>query len=107
MTSASKLQSLTKQSRDTLDMLDVGGKFIMEERSKHEAARLIIETSLCVIVGIVFLGSFMLFIMPEISLLRDYSGVSLSMAMVGIAMTLYVFATRGFIPQAGFDKSKK
>jgi len=88
-------------------MLEVEGKFILEERSKHEAARLIIETSLCVIVAIVFIGSFMLFIIPEIALLRNYSGVSLSIAMVGIAMTLYLFATRGFIPQAGFDKSKK
>ena len=107
MTSTSKFQRPAKQSRDTLDMLEVEGKFILEERSKHEAARLIIETSLCVIVAIVFIGSFMLFIIPEIALLRNYSGVSLSIAMVGIAMTLYLFATRGFIPQAGFDKSKK
>jgi hypothetical protein len=107
MNSTSNFQSPTKQSCATLIILEVGDKFIMEERARHETARLIIETSLCVIVGVVFLGSFMLFILPEISLVRESSEVSLSMAMVGIAMTLYVFATRGFIPHAGFDKSKK
>ena len=105
MTSSLNSKNPTRQKGGTLDMLEVEGKFIMEERSNHEAARLVIETSLCVIVGIVFLGSFMMFIMPEITLLKNYSGASMAAAMVGIAMTLYVFATRGFIPQAGFDKT--
>ena len=91
----------------TLDVFDAGNRFIIEERSKHCPLRLIVEVALCVVVGVMLLGSFLLLILPEFPLVNHYFGVSLSMVMVGIALSLYVFATRGFKPQVGYDKLKK
>jgi hypothetical protein len=91
----------------SLDVFDRGDKFILEERGKYDAARNFVEMALCVIVSALFIGSFLLFVLPEIALLRSYPIVSVSAVMVGIAMLLYVFATRGFKPQVGFDRSKR
>ena len=107
MTATALSKSNDRETHATLDIVDAGGKVILQERSTHEAVRLIIETSFCFIVGAVFLGSFLLFILPEIALLQNYSGVSLSLVMMGFAVLLYAYATRGFVPQAGFDKARK
>jgi hypothetical protein len=49
----------------------------------------------------------LLFILPEIELLENYSGGSLSLVLMGIAISLYTYATGGFVPQAGLDKNKE
>ncbi len=107
MTSATNIQSQPQHSKATLDTIEVDGQFILEERSKHDVARLFVETALCVIVGVVYLGSFVLFFLPEIQLINSYPAVSMSVVMVSIALLLYAFATRGYKPQAGFDKAKQ
>lgn len=107
MTRSKQPKSTPEQNRSTLAIRESSAKFIIEERGKQETARLVIETALCIIVGVVFLGSFLLFILPEIPLFQSYSGISLSAVMAGLAISLYAFATRGYKPQAGFDKVKK
>lgn len=107
MTLSKKFQSQLKNSQATLDTIEVDGKFILEERTKHDAARLFVETALCVIVGLVYFGSFILFFLPEIQIIKSYPAVSMSVVMVSIALSLYAFATRGYKPQVGFDKVKQ
>ncbi|WP_375254439.1 hypothetical protein [Yoonia sp.] len=103
----SKVYSTARDTEGSLEIRKVGGKFIIEERSNEEALRLFVETALCIVVGIVFLGSFLLFIRPEIQFVRNYSGISLSAVMATLAILLYIYATRGTRPQAGFDRVKQ
>ena len=102
-----KFQKPRQHNWTTLDVRDSENKLVLEERNKHDAARYFAETALCGIVGVLLLGSYLLFILPEIHLLSAYRGVSLPVAMVGVALVLYAFATRGSKPQVGFDKIKK
>ena len=104
---STKYQMQSQHNLITLDVFDVDNKLIIEERSKHDAARQIAEVALCVVVGVLLLGSFLLIILPEIPLFSQNFGVSLLMMTVGIAIPLYAFATREFKPQVGFDKLKK
>ncbi|AXI45565.1 hypothetical protein C1J03_05655 [Sulfitobacter sp. SK012] len=106
MTLPKKFQKPQQHTWTTLDVRVTDNKLILEERKKHDAARYFAETALCVIVGVLLLGSYLLFILPEIHLLSAYRGVSLPVAMVGVALVLYAFATRGSKPQVGFDKIK-
>jgi len=107
MMSSTTYQRQSLHNLNTIDVFDAGNRLIIEERSKHDASRLVVEVALCVVVGVMLLGSFLLLILPEFPLFNQYFGVSLSMVMVGIAVSLYVFATRGFKPQVGYDKLKK
>ena len=107
MMSSTTYQRQSLRNLNTIDVFDAGNRLIIEERSKHDASRLVVEVALCVVVGVMLLGSFLLLILPEFPLFNQYFGVSLSMVMVGIAVSLYVFATRGFKPQVGYDKLKK
>ncbi len=105
--SSAKYPRQSQHNMTTLDVLDADNKLIIEERSNHDAARQIAEVALCVVVGVLLFGSFLLLVLPEIPLFSQNFGVSLSMMTVGIAISLYAFATRGFKPQVGFDKLKK
>ena len=107
MISSTKSQGTSKHNWTTLDVFDVGDEFILEERSEHDTTRHIAETALCCVAGILLLGSYLVLILPKIPLPETYQGVSVSMVMVGIALFLYAFATRGFKPQVGFDKARK
>jgi len=101
------LHSQLHLNLSTLVFIDNGGKFIIEESNKNDATRHIGDAALYIIAGVVLFGFYLMFILPEISLFRNYFGVSLSVAMVGIALSLYAFATRGFKPQVGFDSVKE
>ena len=103
----SRVHSNSEQPESSLSIRKNSVKFVIDERSKEEALRLFVETALCIVVGIVYLGSFLLFIMPEIQIIRNYSGISLSAVMGTLAILLYIYATRGTRPQAGFDRVKQ
>lgn len=107
MVTSTKRQSQSQGRSTTLDLVDSGGKFIIEERSKHDATRHIADSALCIVAGVVLLGCYLLFLLPQIALFSDNFGISLSVVMVGISLSLYAFATRGFRSQVGFDKLKK
>lgn len=107
MLTSKKLHSQPRRNTSTLDFVDSGGKFIIEEKTKREATRHITDAVLCTVSGIVMLGCYLVFILPRIALFRDNFGVSLAVVMVAITLSLYALATRGFKPQVGFDKVKK
>lgn len=107
MVTSTKFRNQSQRRSYTLDFVDSGAKFIIEERNKHDATRHIADAALCIVAGVVTLGCYMLFFLPQIALFNDNFGISLSVVMVGISLSLYAFATRGSRSQVGFDKLKK
>jgi len=107
MVRSTRFHSQSKRKSTRLDFVVCGGKFIIEGQSKRDATRHITDAALCAVVGVGLLGFYLLFALPRIALFSDNFGVSLSAVMVGISLSLYAFATRGFKPQVGFDKVKK
>jgi hypothetical protein len=91
----------------TIDVNDVGDKFILEERGEHTMGRQFFESAFCVIVGVLFLCSYLLAILPGIPLVAAYPAASIMVGIIIVALALHAFATRGFKRQIGFDKSKK
>jgi hypothetical protein len=107
MVRPAKFSTAPQRDWATLDVFEVDGKFVLEERQKRDLARHIAEMALCFIVVILLFGSILLFVLPELLFFVTHPGVSLSASLVGIAVVVYALATRGFKPQVGFDKAKK
>lgn len=102
-----KFSNGAKHNWMTLDVLEEGDKFILEEKGKRQAAKHIVETAFFLFVGILLLGSIFIFLLPDMPILGDSPGVFLPLELICTALFLYTFATRGYKPQVGLDKGKK
>ena len=91
----------------TLNVMDVGDKFILEEPARRHRARRIVESAFIVLVSALLIGSYLIFILPGLSLGATSFGVSLSVMCIASALVLYAFATRGHANQVGFDRRNK
>lgn len=91
----------------TLNVIDTENQFILEEPSKLTSVRITLEILFSLLVGVLLLSAYLIFILPDIPFAKEFGGVSVSVGAIGIALVLYSFATRGFSPQVGFDKTKK
>ena len=106
MNAPTKFHFSSKHVWTTVDVDNAGERFILEERSRLNARRHTAEIVVSLIVGSLFLGSYLLAILPDFTIAIPYSGVSTSLAVIFVALALYAFATRGHKRQVGFDKSK-
>ena len=91
----------------TLDIYDVGDKYILEQKTGYAVAQHYVEVAFLVVTAVLFGGAYLMFILPEIFVWSSYHGMSLSAAIICLALFLYAFGTRGHKAQVGVDKIKK
>lgn len=107
MPAATRIGRSSDHNWMTLNVIDTGNQFILEEPSKLTSVRITLEILFSVLVGVLLLSAYLIFVLPDIPIAKEFGGVSVSVGVISIALVLYSFATRGFSPQVGFDKTKK
>lgn len=107
MTGPTKFTKAPHHDWMALNAMDVGDKFILEEPVNHSTARRLVETGFILLVGILLVGSYLVFILPGLPPAGAYSAVSISGLGICSALFLYAFSTRGHALQVGIDRARK
>jgi len=105
MTASPTVQTELQNDWTTLDVFDSAEKFVIEVRSQHETRHRIVEMALCTVVAAIFFALYFV-ILQDTVVVADYPKASVSVLLVCFAVFLYAFATRGYKPQVGYDKTE-
>lgn len=107
MTKVTKFPEQVSHKWMTLNAIKSGNKFILEERIQQHKSRQVVECALVVLVATLLVGAYVTFFLPWFPLPMEYAGAGLATTLIGMALVLYAFATRGHAMQVGFDREKK